>query len=128
MKKYLLILIIFFLILSTSLIKNSTKKIEDEIFNVKENLRNLNSELEDVFLEYIYLSSSEKLLEFQSLYFEDQLIPKDISKIKLIKLRNGQNVIRVYTLLKDKKKNEFKQKNNSDKNDFSLKKIKFNYK
>ncbi len=91
MKKYLLILIIFFLILSTSLIKNSTKKIEDEIFNVKENLRNLNSELEDVFLEYIYLSSSEKLLEFQSLYFEDQLIPKDISKIKLIKLRNGQN-------------------------------------
>ncbi len=92
MKKYLLILIIFFLILSTSLIKNSTKKIEDEIFNVKENLRNLNSELEDVFLEYIYLSSSEKLLEFQSLYFEDQLIPKDISKIKLIKLRNGQNL------------------------------------
>ncbi len=91
MKKYLLILIIFFLILSTSLIKNSTKKIEDEIFNVKENLRNLNSELEDVFLEYIYLSSSEKLLEFQSLYFEDQLIPKDISKIKLIKLKNGQN-------------------------------------
>jgi len=100
MKKYLLILIIFFLILSTSLIKNSTKKIEDEIFNVKENLRNLNSELEDVFLEYIYLSSSEKLLEFQSLYFEDQLIPKDISKIKLIKLRNGQNLIEDLNIIK----------------------------
>ncbi len=100
MKKYLLILIIFFLILSTSLIKNSTKKIEDEIFNVKENLRNLNSELEDVFLEYIYLSSSEKLLEFQSLYFEDQLIPKDISKIKLIKLRNGQNYIEDLNIIK----------------------------
>ncbi|MBM3631068.1 MAG: cell division protein FtsL [Alphaproteobacteria bacterium] len=100
MKKYLLILIIFFLILSTSLIKNSTKKIEDEIFNVKENLRNLNSELEDVFLEYIYLSSSEKLLEFQSLYFEDQLIPKDISKIKLIKLKNGQNYIEDLNIIK----------------------------
>lgn len=100
MKKYLLILIIFFLILSTSLIKNSTKKIEDEIFNVKENLRNLNSELEDVFLEYIYLSSSEKLLEFQSLYFEDQLIPKDISKIKLIKLRNGLNLIEDLNIIK----------------------------
>ncbi len=101
MKRFILTLIIFFLILSTSLIKNSTKKIEDEIFNVKENLRSLNSELEDVFLEYIYLSSSEKLLEFQSLYFEDQLIPKDISAIKLITTKDGANTIEDLNITKN---------------------------
>ncbi len=101
MKRFILSLIIFFLILTISLIKNSTKKIEDEIFNVKENLRSLNSELEDVFLEYIYLSSSEKLLEFQSLYFEDQLIPKDISAIKLITTKDGENIIEDLNITKN---------------------------
>ena len=39
MKKIGLILVIFFLILSTAIIKNSAKKMEDTIFIVKENLR-----------------------------------------------------------------------------------------
>ena len=101
MKRFILTLIIFFLILSTSLIKNSTKKIEDEIYNIKENLRSLNSELEEVFFEYIYLSSSEKLLEFQLLYFEDQLIPKDISEIKLITTKHGANTIEDLNITKN---------------------------
>lgn len=101
MKRFILTLIIFFLILSTSLIKNTTKKIEDEIYNIKENLRSLNSELEEVFFEYIYLSSSEKLLEFQLLYFEDQLIPKDISEIKLITTKHGANTIEDLNITKN---------------------------
>ncbi len=39
MKKYFAILMIIFLILLTALIKNSTKRMDDEIFIVKENLR-----------------------------------------------------------------------------------------
>ena len=39
MKKIAVITFIFLLIFSTAIIKNSTKKIEDEIFAVKENLR-----------------------------------------------------------------------------------------
>jgi len=35
-----------------------------------------------VSLEYDYLSSAEKLLEYQSLYFEDNLIQKNIMDIK----------------------------------------------
>ncbi|PHX89190.1 MAG: cell division protein FtsL [Pelagibacteraceae bacterium] len=101
MKRFILTLIIFFLILSTSLIKNTTKKIEDEIYNIKENLRSLNSQLEEVFFEYIYLSSSEKLLEFQLLYFEDQLIPKDISEIKLITTKHGANTIEDLNITKN---------------------------
>ena len=76
MKKVSLILIIFSLILSTAIIKNSAKKTEDKIFTVRENLRVLNSEFEKIKLEHDYLSSAEKLLEYQSLYFEDELVQK----------------------------------------------------
>ena len=76
MKKFVLAVIIFFLVLSTAIIKNTTKQIEDEIFTAKENVRVLKSEFENVSLEYDYLSSAEKLLEYQSMYFEDELIQK----------------------------------------------------
>ena len=87
MKKFPVILIIFFLVLVTTIIKNSTKKIDDEIFTTKENLRILNKEFEKAKLEFDYLSSAEKLLEYQSLYFEKELNKKDISEIKNIKDR-----------------------------------------
>ena len=87
MKKFSFILIIFFLVLFTAIIKNSTKKIDDEIFITKENLRVLNKEFEKMKLEFDYLSSAEKLLEYQSLYFEKELNKKDISEIKNIKDR-----------------------------------------
>ena len=85
MKKFGLIIVIFLLILSTAIIKNSAKKTEDEIFMLKENLRVLKSEFEKIKLEHNYLSSSEKLLEYQSLYFEDDLIQKKIQNIKIYK-------------------------------------------
>ena len=85
MKKINLILIIFSLILSTAIIKNSAKKTEDKIFTVRENLRILNSEFEKIKLEYDYLSSADKLLEFQSLYFDDELLQRNIKSFKVIK-------------------------------------------
>jgi len=88
MKKISLILIIFSLILSTAIIKNSAKKTEDKIFTLKENLRVLNSEFEKIKLEHDYLSSAEKLLEYQSLYFEDELVQKNIENIKIFKTKN----------------------------------------
>ena len=77
-------MVIFLLMLSTSIIKNSAKKTEDEIFTVKENLRILNFELQNILLEHDYLSSAEKLLEFQVTYFDDDLVKKDIKNIKII--------------------------------------------
>ena len=35
-------------------------------------------------IKVFYLSSAEKLLKFQDLYFEDELIKKDIQNIKVI--------------------------------------------
>ena len=93
MKKIGLILSVFILILSTAIIKNSAKKTEDEIFTIKENLRVLSSEFEKIKLEHDYLSSSEKLLEFQSEFFEDELVQKDITNIKVFNFKNKNKKI-----------------------------------
>ena len=79
---------IMILILFTSLVKNSTKEIEDEIFTVNENIRSLKTELGKEILEYNYLSSPEKLIQHQIQYFEDELIQINITKIKEISLKD----------------------------------------
>ena len=101
MKKFGLIIVIFLLILSTAIIKNSAKKTEDQIFTVKENLRVLNSELEDILLEHDYLSSAEKLVEYQFLYFEDELVQKDIQNIKIYKIENKKKTIQDLKIIKE---------------------------
>ena len=92
-------MVIVLLILSTTIIKNSAKQIEDEIFLVKENLRVLKSEFGNILLEHNYLSSSEKLLEYQSLYFEDELVQKNIENIKLYKIE--KKIIKDLEITKD---------------------------
>jgi len=84
MKKFLIIFCILLLILTTTLIKNSTKKIEDEVFIIEENIRVLKKEFEKIKLEFNYLSSAENLLQLQNLYFDDELIRKNIENIKII--------------------------------------------
>ena len=102
MKKLLLALTIIFLVLTTAIIKNTTKKIEDEIFAYKESIRLLKSDLENIQLEYDYLSSAEKLLEYQSLYFEDQLVQKKIEDIKIYNISENVNKLEDYKIIKEK--------------------------
>ena len=104
MKKILVIASILILILVTALIKNSTKNIEDEVFILKENIQVLQKELENTKLEFNYLSSSENLLKFQDLYFEDELLKQDLKKIKIIKKKNNQLDIESLKINNDKKK------------------------
>ena len=82
MKKYFAILMIIFLILLTALIKNSTKRMDDEIFIVKENLRFLRTEIDNLKLEYTYLSSGKKLMDFKVRFFDEELSIKRKNKIK----------------------------------------------
>jgi len=100
-RKFVLILVVFLLILSTAIIKNSAKEIEDEIFTLKENLRVLSTEFEKIKLEHDYLSSSEKLLEYQTLYFEDELIQKNIENIKVFKIQNHNKEIIDLKIIKE---------------------------
>ena len=100
MKKLLLALTIIILVLTTAIIKNTTKKIEDKIFTYKESVRLLKSDLENIQLEYDYLSSAEKLLEYQSLYFEDQLVQKKIEDIKLYNISENLNKLEDFKITK----------------------------
>ena len=102
MKKLLLALTIIILVLTTAIIKNTTKKIEDKIFAYKESIRLLKSDLENIQLEYDYLSSAEKLLEYQSLYFEDQLVQKKIEDIKIYNISENVNKLEDYKITKEK--------------------------
>jgi hypothetical protein len=97
MKKFLLVLSIFLLIIVTALIKNSTKKIEDQIFAINENIRVLNAHLGDVLLEYNYLSAPKKLFQYQSQYFENDLMQIDIADIKIISENGNQVIIKNFT-------------------------------
>tara|TARA_B100000780_G_scaffold103538_1_gene72442 strand:+ start:379 stop:690 length:312 start_codon:yes stop_codon:yes gene_type:complete len=103
MKKIGLVFILT-LILSTSLIKNSTKEIEDKIFNINENIRSLKVELSDVVLEYNYLSSPEKLIQYQSQYFENDLMKTDITKVKKIIITDSH--LEVIDFIEKSKSNE----------------------
>ena len=101
MKKFALAVVIFFLILSTAIIKNTTKQIEDEIYTAKENIRVLRSEFENVSLEYDYLSSAERLLEYQSQYFENDLIQKNIKDIKIYNILDDKNKIQNFKIIRE---------------------------
>ena len=90
MKKFFVIFLILFLTLLTAFIKNSTKRIDDEIFAIKENVRGLKKDFENIKLEHEYLSSTEKLIEFQNLYFDEELVKKDIQQIKIIKKKSNK--------------------------------------
>ena len=102
MKKLSLALTIIILVLTTAIIKNTTKKIEDKIFAYKESVRLLKSDFENIQLEYDYLSSAEKLLEYQSLYFEDKLVQKKIEDIKIYNISESVNKLEHYKITKEK--------------------------
>ena len=90
MKKIIFSTIIIFLIFFTSIIKNSTKKIDNKIFNLKEDIRLLNEKYELVLLDYNFLSSPKKLDEYQKKYFEDDLVPLNIQNLFEINIDNKE--------------------------------------
>ena len=93
MKKLVLVLSIFFLLIFTTIVKNSTKEIEKKIYDTKETLRVLKNKYEMVLLDFNYLTSPKKLLEYQSKYFENELREIDIIKLKKITLiKNGLQI------------------------------------
>ena len=106
MKKLFLIFFIIFLIIVTTITKNSTKKLESQIFNVKENISILKNKYELVLLDYNYLTTPEKLMEYQSKYFENDLIFLDITKIKKIKEKEENDELIIIEPIKTKMQNE----------------------
>ena len=84
MKKLFFFVPIIFLIFATTLTKNSTKKLDKEIFELKENIRILEDRYELTLLDYNILTSPKKLMEYQQFYFEDKFIQKKIENLSKI--------------------------------------------
>ena len=101
MKKLIFLIPIIFLIIATTITKNSTKKIDKEIFQIKENIRVLEDRLELVLLDYNYLTSPKKLMEYSSLYFEDDLIQKKAEDLNFIFIEKDKVLIKKVSNLDD---------------------------
>ena len=81
---------IIFLIFATTLTKNSTKKLDKEIFELRENIRILEDRYELTLLDYSILTSPKKLMEYQQFYFEDKFIQKKIENLNKIEFFNDK--------------------------------------
>tara|TARA_B100001250_G_scaffold406954_1_gene426870 strand:- start:22 stop:327 length:306 start_codon:yes stop_codon:yes gene_type:complete len=97
MKKLFFLIPVIFLILATTITKNSTKQLDKKIFNIKENLRVLQDRHELVMLEYSYLTSPSKLIEYQKKYFDNELLEIDIKNFNWLEIKNDE--VKIYTIL-----------------------------
>ena len=88
LKRILITIQIIFLIVSTTLTKNSTKKLDKNIFETQEEIRALNDIYELVLLDYNYLTSPNKLMEYSQTYFEKELKKKEIIDLKTFTFKN----------------------------------------
>ena len=90
MKKLFFFIPTIVLIFATTLTKNSTKKLDKEIFQLKENIRILEDRYELNLLDYSILTSPKKLMEYQQFYFEDKFIQKKIENLHKIEFFNDK--------------------------------------
>ena len=81
-KKILLLVQIIILIISTTFVKNSTKKLDKKIFEIQEDIRALDNIYELVLLDYNYLTSPDRLMEYSYMYFEKELKKKKNYRFK----------------------------------------------
>ena len=93
MKKLFFFVPIIFLIFATTLTKNSTKKLDKEIFQLKESIRILEDRYELTLLDYNILTSPKKLMEYQQYYFEDKFEQKKIENLAEIEFLNYKLII-----------------------------------
>ena len=90
MKKLFFFIPVILLIFATTVTKNSTKKLDKKIFEINENVRVLQEKFELEMLEYNYLTSPKKLMEYQKKYFDNELFESDIQSLNWIEIQNDE--------------------------------------
>ena len=86
MKKYIILFGIIFLIITTSIVKSSTRQLEKNIFVLEEEVKILEEKFDFLLLESDYLTTPERLIGLKEKIFKDKFFPidpKDIKKIEL---------------------------------------------
>ena len=86
MKKYIIFICIVCLIITTSIVKSSTRQLEKNIFVLEEEVKILEEKFDFLLLESNYLTTPERLIGLKEKIFKDEFFPidpKDIKKIDL---------------------------------------------
>ena len=84
MKKYIIFFTIVSLIITTSIVKSSTRQLEKNIFTLEEEVKILEEKFNFLILENDYLTTPERLVRLKEKIFKDQFFPLDSSGIKEI--------------------------------------------
>jgi len=86
MKKYTIFFGIIFLIVTTSIVKSSTRQLEKNIFILNEEVKILEEKFDFLLLENDYLTTPERLIGLKEKIFKDKFFPIDPRDIKKIDL------------------------------------------
>ena len=86
MKKYVILFGIIFLIITTSIVKSSTRQLEKNIFILEEEVKILEEKFDFLLLESNYLTTPERLIGLKEKIFKDKFFPIDPTDIKKIDL------------------------------------------
>ena len=84
MKKYIIFFSIVSLIVTTSIVKSSTRQLEKNIFILEEEVKILEEKFDFLLLENDYLTTPERLSRLKEKIFKDQFFPIDPRNIKKI--------------------------------------------
>ena len=84
MKKYIIFFSIVSLIITTSIVKSSTRQLEKNIFTLEEEVKILEEKFDFLLLESNYLTTPERLIGLKEKIFKDQFFPIDPRDIKKI--------------------------------------------
>ena len=82
MKKYIIFFCIVCLIITTSIVKSSTRQLEKKIFILREEVKILEEKYDFLLLENDYLTTPERLIGLKEKMFKDKFIPIDPKDIK----------------------------------------------
>ena len=84
MKKYIIFFGMILLIITTSIVKSSTRQLEKKIVILEEEVKILDEKYDFLLLENDYLTTPERLIGLKEKIFKDKFFPinpKDIKKI-----------------------------------------------
>ena len=84
MRKYIIFFSIASLIITTSIVKSSTRQLEKNIFTLEEEVNILEEKFNFLILENDYLTTPERLIRLKEKIFKDQFFPIDPRDIKKI--------------------------------------------
>ena len=84
MKKYVILFGIIFLIITTSIVKSSTRQLEKKIFILEEEVKILEEKFDFLLLENDYLTTPERLIGLKEKIFKDKFFPINPNDIKKI--------------------------------------------